>query len=105
MDALDKNYGKLMQLDPTKDSIENILEFISLFWDFNYGDMNYTLPPSGTNDKEFSVEFHTGGWSENETVIQALSQSWFWKIFWWKSERGGHFWLKVKKIPKGRASK
>ena len=94
----DEMYIELRNLDPTKKSIEEILQSIELCWDFNYGDMNYTLPPAGTTDKEFSVEFHTGGWSENEEVIEAIEQSLFWSLFWWKSERGGHYWLKVRKI-------
>ena len=43
------------------------------------------------------LELHTGGWSGNEEIIQALmeSKSLFWNFFWQKSERGGHYYFEV----------
>lgn len=35
------------------------------------------------------IEIATGGWSGNESVIQAMRQHIFWSILWRSSHRGG----------------
>ena len=41
-------------------------------------------------------EFHTGGWSGNEDVINALRNNiFFFPMFWEKSTRGGHYYFKI----------
>lgn len=41
--------------------------------------------------------YHTGGWSGNEDVIDALRHNvMFWSMFWEKSIRGGHYYFKIK---------
>lgn len=42
------------------------------------------------------LELHTGGWSGNESIIDALQDTIFWYVTWEKSTRGGHFYLTVK---------
>ena len=43
------------------------------------------------------LELHTGGWSGNESVIGALeANKFFWLLYWQKSERGGHYYFKIK---------
>lgn len=37
----------------------------------------------------------TGGWSGNESIIDALHNNFFWTAFWEKSIRGGHYWFKI----------
>ena len=40
--------------------------------------------------------YHTGGWSGNENVIDALERNTlFWILFWQKSVRGGHYYFKI----------
>ena len=40
--------------------------------------------------------YHTGGWSGNEDVIEALQHNTlFWSLFWQKSEKGGHYYFKI----------
>jgi len=40
---------------------------------------------------------HTGGWSGNEDLVDALHEnSIFWALCWVKSERGGHYVFEVK---------
>ena len=34
---------------------------------------------------------HTGGWSGNEDMIDALYNTLFWHRYWKSSQRGGHF--------------
>lgn len=49
-----------------------------------------------TGKKVIRFEYHTGGWSGNEDVIEALRQNLcFWAFFWQKSIRGGHFYFKI----------
>lgn len=41
----------------------------------------------------------TGGWSENEEVIDALKCNiFFWTMYWYLSKRGGHYEFKCKPL-------
>ena len=41
-------------------------------------------------------QLHTGGWSGNEDIIDALMENmFFWTFYWQKSEYGGHYWFEV----------
>jgi len=43
------------------------------------------------------LELHTGGWSGNEEIIQALKQNFvFWTACWYKHVTGGHYYFKIK---------
>ena len=37
----------------------------------------------------------TGGWSGNEDIIEALKPTLFWLMYWWRSERGGHYYFEI----------
>lgn len=40
--------------------------------------------------------YHTGGWSGNEDVIDALRHNiLFWPLFWKKHTVGGHFYFRI----------
>jgi len=42
------------------------------------------------------LELHTGGWSGNESIMDALRNHWmFWNICWVKHIRGGHFYFEI----------
>jgi len=44
------------------------------------------------------LEYHTGGWSGNEDVIDALQKNTlFFPMFWKKSEAGGHYYFRISK--------
>ncbi len=46
--------------------------------------------------KILHFEYHTGGWSGNEDVIDALHRNrLFWSLFWKKSEAGGHYFFRI----------
>lgn len=52
---------------------------------------------SVTGKRVLRFQYHTGGWSGNEDVIDALRRNiLFWPMFWQKSERGGHYYFKIK---------
>jgi hypothetical protein len=64
-----------------------LIEFLLSAW--HWPDYAKWEPPN--------LELHTGGWSGNEMLIQALqsSKSLFWLFYWQKSERGGHYYFKL----------
>ena len=48
--------------------------------------------------KVVRLELHTGGWSGNEDIIEALHGAWngmFWFLYWQKSTRGGHYYFTI----------
>lgn len=47
--------------------------------------------------KGTTLELHTGGWSGNEDIIEALQGTDFWLLCWQESKRGGHYKFKLKK--------
>ena len=48
----------------------------------------------------------TGGWSGNESLIEALQLNlMFWGCCWEKSERGGHFYFTIRECNKQEQSK
>jgi len=43
-------------------------------------------------------ELHTGGWSGNEDIVDALMGTIFWMLCWESSRRGGHFYFEIPKF-------
>lgn len=41
------------------------------------------------------IELHTGGWSGNESVIDAMHGTFFWFFYWRRSDCGGHFYFEL----------
>lgn len=49
-------------------------------------------------DRIIRVDFSTGGWSGNESVVDSLGQAMgaiFWMCAWFSSRRGGHYVLEI----------
>lgn len=45
-----------------------------------------------------SFEFHTGGWSGNESIVYALEENrMVWALAWQESRRGGHYKFSIPK--------
>jgi len=95
----DKEIEIIKNFDMVKEKVMPFVEFIMDIWDSHYGKIKLH---EKDEDGYRTLEIHTGGWSENEEIIMFLEQTMFWGMFWWKSERGGHYWLKVKEIPEVR---
>lgn len=52
---------------------------------------------SVTGKRVLRFEYHTGGWSGNEDVINALRENMlFFSMFWEKSTRGGHYYFRIR---------
>ncbi len=43
----------------------------------------------------WKLTLHTGGWSGNEDIIDALKGTMFWYFHWQISRRGGHYWFNL----------
>lgn len=83
-----KTIRKWTILKPVLDLIEYIRE---IWWQPEWG---FKLK----GKKVITLELHTGGWSGNEDIVNALSQSMFWHLYWEKSCRGGHHYFTIKKL-------
>jgi len=70
--------------------LQGLLEFIEDLW--KYADIDYFK----IDGRKF--ELHTGGWSGNEMIMEALEGNWlFWMMYWQKSKRGGHYYFELPK--------
>lgn len=81
--------------------VANLVEL----WEYKkYTKLNWTYENKRCYDKKptyerkhaiLNLELHTGGWSGNEDIIQALQNN---KLFWvnWEMSRvGGHYYFKI----------
>ena len=74
-----------------KKSIQDFLCEIKRLW--HWEDWGYKL----SGKRVLRLELHTGGWSGNESIIEALRDNFvFWTVCWIKSQRGGHYWFEIK---------
>ncbi len=62
------------------------VNIIEEYWDQHYG----TFDIEGKNGR-IILELTTGGWSENEEIIDEILNSWFWALWWQESKRGGYY--------------
>lgn len=68
-----------------------LLDYLKKWW--WYPQFNFCV--SGT--RIITLTLHTGGWSGNEAIIEALQNSEFWLFYWRESRRGGHYIFKIPK--------
>lgn len=73
------------------DDFQGLVAFVEdIWWMPEWGFLKDDMPGG------FSLELHTGGWSGNEQIVEALKRNrMFWAMCWVKSERGGHYWFKI----------
>lgn len=62
------------------------INIIEKYWNQDYG----TFDIEG-KDGIVTLELTTGGWSENEEIIDILSTTMFWFLWWQESKRGGYY--------------
>jgi len=86
---------------PEDDELQRIRE-----WDWKdpYGLADYIATlwyyPDFWHREGHKIEAHTGGWSGNESIIEALQQNEMWWLWcWWSSRRGGHYEFKLPEEP------
>lgn len=79
----------IRKFDITQAPIEDLRDFVFSIW--HWGDSFYK-----SNGRFF--ELHTGGWSGNEAIVDALtkaSRGVFWMVCWRMSKRGGHYYFEI----------
>lgn len=82
---------RVREWDAIKDP-KGLIEHIGSIW--NYAEWGFVFIEKGG---KWKLELHTGGWSGNEEIIDALQENgdpagfWFW--YWQQSKRGGHYWF------------
>ena len=62
------------------------VSIIEKHWNQDYGTFNI----EGKNGN-ITLELTTGGWSENEEIIDILCNKFFWFLWWQESKRGGYY--------------
>ncbi len=65
------------------------ITIIIAYWNIEYGTYSYKNTEDGK-----SFELTTGGWSENEELIDEISDTMFWVFWWQESKRGGYYKFK-----------
>ena len=76
------------------DGFENLLKYVDKAWNKLYGSVIIQ-----SFDDSIVYRFITGGWSGNESIINALANNHvFWSLSWLKSERGGVHEFRVVEI-------
>lgn len=81
-------------VDMTKQELEILnsndwgkcIGIIEKYWNDDYG----TFDIEGYDGKQI-LELTTGGWSENEELINKIADTWFWFLWWQESKRGGYY--------------
>lgn len=75
----------------------NLIERLRDMWEYkNYFIENWGIDNIHNERPVLMLELHTGGWSGNEDIIEALqNHKLFWTMWWWKTERGGHYYFEV----------
>jgi hypothetical protein len=84
----------IREYDIFNNDIGGLLELIkSIWWGSGWG---FSLK----GKKVLYLELHTGGWSGNEDIIEALRVTMFWAFYWKKTIRGGHYFFKIRQHTK-----
>ena len=91
-----KELNYIKNFDLTKHSIKELLDFVEPLWNY----------PDRFVRHYHSMYLSTGGWSGNEDIVDALHHNFiFWSMYWYKSQRGGHYWFKTDIVVKGKKHK
>ena len=94
---------------PTEETLEEIsnwqiskdfhelMYFVQDQWHWGESQYSEKVTESFDDNKEVTYCFLTGGWSGNESIIEALEQNFvFWSLHWHSSKRGGKYKFKIK---------
>jgi len=91
----------IKEWDFAKDPL-GLVDYIQKLWFYPDRAILSNVVDEVTGREVFQFYLSTGGWSGNETVIQTLRETFFWKFFWQQSRKGGHYWFY---IPRSKTSK
>ena len=66
---------------------DKCVDLLKSCWNTNYGTILINKNKSGP----ITIELTTGGWSENEKIIDEITGTLFWFLWWQESKRGGYY--------------
>ncbi len=78
---------------------KNLVAYVeALWWTPSFG-FSLSRGKAHIFDRQvIKLQLHTGGWSGNEDIIDALQHNYmFWSMSFYKQIRGGHFWFDIDK--------
>lgn len=87
--------GLIGKWNISDDGIEDLLDLIRTVWWYPARHFELRSGQDVLDKPCWILELHTGGWSGNESVIEALGQTTFWWLCWLSSRRGGHFEFEI----------
>jgi len=90
----DKELETIRNWDFYKKSIQDFLQYIHRLWHWADGPgwHGYDL----TGKRVLKLSLHTGGWSGNERIIEAIEANIvFWVLYWQSSHCGGHYYFRI----------
>jgi hypothetical protein len=80
----------LSKWDFNQGSIKDFLDFLESSWWM--ADWGFKL----SGKRVLKLQLHTGGWSGNEDIIDAIQKQFiFWSMCWTETHRGGHYYFKI----------
>lgn len=66
------------------------ISIIEKYWNNDYGVFDIE-----GKDNTITLILTTGGWSENEKIINLISNTMFWFLWWQESKRGGYYKFEI----------
>lgn len=77
--------------------VSELLEFIERLWRWSDWGVRKRIGYGSLRKRRvLKFELHTGGWSGNEMIINALMKNLvFWSQYWEKIVRGGHYYFEI----------
>lgn len=103
MKAENESGGNEAEFAPTLTNFagtpEAYVDLISERWNWSYGTMFVTEMTDSWMKLYWEVKLVTGGWSENEEVVEQIRESMFHLLFWESIHRGG---MHVFHVPSAR---
>ena len=91
----EKQLRKIEKWDVLKRPVIDLLSYIQPLWTF--GETAFIR----SGESVMYLQLHTVGWEGNEAIIEALQNNdLFWRLYWQKTERGGHYYFKFRPLRK-----
>ena len=81
------NFSKEEMLTFNTNNWHKCTEIIEKYWNCDYGICKICKEKNGTE----TLELTTGGWSENERILNEICDTMFWLLWWQESKRGGYY--------------
>jgi hypothetical protein len=80
------------ELEELNNNDEECIDIIKRRWNTYFGTIDIW---ENQKTAETIIELTTGGYSENEELVNELSDTFFWSLYWEESKRGGYYKLHI----------